>query len=286
MQPFRVLHDRVASPTTDHLALIQRAHADYFAAVTASAASEERMRPPGIHASEMSKCQRLFVYSMRGEPKTTKSSNAKMQQVFDIGKLVHAKVQRDFHKMAARSQGRVRFMEEVPIEPYTNALAKMWTVYSSADGLLEFWERNPETGAPHVILRVVVEIKTINPAEYTELKKPSAEHVEQTHLYMACLDAPLAWVLYVNKSNGAQTPAEPPWVYEFDDAVWAKLEERFDKAYDHVHLRTLPDREEGFGCEWCPYADACAPEYLKRKKSRTASKLSTIATQHLSKGKR
>lgn len=232
-------------------------------------APDNHHRPPGLHASEISKCARLATYSLRGEPKRDKETSAMMQQVFDIGHLVHDKVQRDFHRTAHRSKGAFSFRHEIPIEPYTNPIAAVWQIYSHCDGLFEFWAF-PPGGRPHVRLRVVLEIKTLNAEDFKALKAPEEAHIEQAHVYMACLDAPLAWILYVNKSNGLFSDAVPPFVLPFNPARWEGLERRFEVFHDNVQLDVLPERTDGFHCGWCPYADACAPEYLRKRREREA----------------
>ena len=52
----------------------------------------EEERQGGIHASELSRCRRLIVYSaMNTERKVqAQDKNPKMQRVFDIGTIVHS----------------------------------------------------------------------------------------------------------------------------------------------------------------------------------------------------
>ncbi len=219
---------------------------------------ENNSRVPGVHASEVSSCQRKMVYSMRGEKKTN-APNAHMKRIFSVGHMAHDLFQKEFHKFASASGGRVTFNHEIPIDPFTNAMGGKWEIYSSCDGIFTHWSI-PEPNEPPVpILRMGLEIKSMNPDEYKTLTTPKPEHVEQAHVYMACLDLPLMWMLYFNKSNFQYTKAEGAFLVRFNPALWASLERRFEVAHMHVLNQTLPDRDEGFHCSFCSYQDACGP---------------------------
>jgi CRISPR/Cas system-associated exonuclease Cas4 (RecB family) len=223
-------------------------------------------RAPGIHASEISGCQRRMVYSIRGIEKRGKTE-PRMKKIFELGHLVHDMLQKDFGKMANGKKGKLTFKKEVPIDPFSNPVGKQWQVYSSCDGVFTFWEFNEEGyWAPY--LRVAIEIKSMAPDEFKALVKPKEDHIEQAHLYMACLDVPLTWFVYLNKSNLNMTLSGGRFMTKFNPVLWDKLERRFEQGHEHVRLKTLPDREEGMPCEWCPYAWTCDPEYLKKKAER------------------
>jgi CRISPR/Cas system-associated exonuclease Cas4 (RecB family) len=219
-------------------------------------------RAPGIHASEISMCERRVVYSIQGIEKKGKTS-ARMRKIFNIGHVVHDMLQKDFGKFANSTRGKITFKKEIPIDPFTNKVAELWQIYSACDGVFTFWEFNDrKMWVP--VLRVGIEIKSINPDEFEKLNKPKPEHIEQGHIYQACLDLPLMWFVYYNKSNVNMTLSGGNFLTKFNPAIWKGLEERFEMFHNHVDQGTLPDREESMYCEGCAYEWTCQPEYTKK----------------------
>lgn len=221
-------------------------------------------RAPGIHASEISGCQRKMVYSIRGQDKKVEGEDFKMKMVFKMGHMAHDIIQKELGKMANATQGRVTFAKEYPIDPFSNDVARTWQIYSSCDGVFTFWDRDKH-GMWVPVLRVCIEIKTMSPSEFEELTKPKPDHIEQAHLYMACLDIPITWFIYVNKSNLNMTLSGGRFMVKFNPKLWKSLEERFEAAHNHVQAGTLPDRDDGMWCDWCPYSHACNPPWLEKK---------------------
>ena len=220
-------------------------------------------RAAGLHASEISGCFRKVVYSLTNtkrwvDPATT---NVGMKRRFRVGNALHSMLQNDFHRMAAASNGALLFEDEARISPEHQELAKEWNIHSSCDGIFTFCD----DGVP--VMRVGVEIKTASAGEYEKTNEPKKDHKEQTCLYMACLDVPLMWVLYYNKSNQNYTDCSPPYLSKFDAKLWETLEHRFANAHALADVANatgvLPDREEGQPCGWCPFGHECKPNYLK-----------------------
>jgi CRISPR/Cas system-associated exonuclease Cas4 (RecB family) len=223
-------------------------------------------RGAGIHASEISKCKRLVVYNLRGEekkPATGESRDVGMQRRFDIGHAVHAMLQKEYELMCAwmnahHGQTVMTFEAEVKIAPELQAVAAKYELMSHCDGILTFWW----DGVPY--LRVGIEFKTKSGPEYEKLKRPDDDHMEQTCFYMGALDLPLMFVVYYNKSNSNMTQSEPPWVFQFDKGLWQKkLQPLFEEAHQHRAAGTLPDREEGQHCGWCPFSHVCKPSAVR-----------------------
>jgi CRISPR/Cas system-associated exonuclease Cas4 (RecB family) len=232
----------------------------------------ERQRSPGIHASEMSKCLRMVVYSIMATERRvqagTVSANLKMR--FRTGTALHALLQSDFRRMAAwytklySAQGyALSFEPEVSVKSRDAAVA--WSLSSTCDGAFTFWRWTG--GEWEAYLRVGVEIKTSSDGEFQRRKAPEPDHLEQTTLYQACLDLPLMWVLYYNKNNSNFTTPYSPWLFKFDKALWQReLEMRFAKAHHHAELKVLPDRTESSNCGFCPFAWTCQPNILTKAK--------------------
>ncbi len=232
-------------------------------------------RPPGIHASELNKCLRETFYTLTNVEKQN-SVSVNMRRRFHIGHAVHAMVQKELHKLAAYHQAEevaqqngwyLEFEDEVVINPEKQELAAKYKIYSSCDGVFTF--RESEHG--EVVLRVGLEIKTENPDGYEKLKQPKKEHIEQMHVYMACLDLPIVWFFYMNKGNQNTTPSRDPWLLTFDHAIWERLEGRAREVLHHEETRTLPTREEGQHCTFCPYSWTCLPSNLQYKNKKYIS---------------
>lgn len=228
-----------------------------------------RERAPGIHASEISHCTRQLTYSIQGvkrKPTTGGDRDINMQMRFNLGHAVHGMLQQEFSLMCTwlnssifgNSGWSASFCPEVRISEENSAVAKQWAVHSSCDGVFCF-DFNGET-----VLRVGLEIKTKSGPEYEKLGKPENAHIEQTHLYMACLDLPLLWFVYYNKSNSNYTKSAAPYLVQFDSNLWDnKLVPRFAKATTSAQANQLPDRAEGMHCRWCPFAYVCAPPSVR-----------------------
>lgn len=232
---------------------------------------EQHERPPGLHASEISGCLRKPVYTLTNTEKRGSSNGMMMsdrvwKRRFKIGHAVHDMFQKDFERMTKRPlhEGgyRLSFQKEFAINPTKGMLySSKWDIYSHCDGIFVISDAN---GTP--LIRIAIEIKTMSPDDYEKLTKPKDEHVEQAHVYMACIDVPFTWFIYYNKGNQNYTSSNnPSFFIKFDPKKWEELEARFETFHTHAALKTLPDRQEGVVCEFCPYAWTCQPKYLTRK---------------------
>lgn len=218
-------------------------------------------RSPGIHASEISGCARKVVYSVQNMARQDQSDGI-WQRRFRIGHAIHEMFQKSFKRLAARDV-TIEFEEEVQIRPGPDQfMAAKWDIYSHCDGV--FVIKDQRTLEP--LVRVVLEIKSASPAEFDKLNAPKAEHIEQAHVYMACLDAPFTWFLYYNKGNQNYTGADNPnFFVTFNHKTWEKLEERFEEFHVAAATNQLPDRKESIICEICPFSWTCTPKILMRQ---------------------
>lgn len=224
---------------------------------------------PGIHASELSGCQRKVVYSLN-DTKRVRKINRRWRRVFEMGHAIHRLVQENFHKWARATGHMIQFIDEVPIKPSLQKLATLWEVHSACDGIFSL--RDPETN--YEIMRVLIEIKSISKAQFDALKGPKPEHIEQAHLYMACLDVPFVWFIYWCKDNQNWTDSRhPDYLIPFNPEIWHVLEQRMAAAHQHKALGTLPDREEGTACDFCAFKETCRPDYLYKPKHGNPPKL-------------
>ena len=255
LTPYLELANRLSQMYFDYIQSVQDESYKYTVEVFGSAG-----RKNGIHASEMSNCLRLMVYSLMNTQRWSdpSSTDVNMLMRFNLGTAVHAMVQNDWHRIAAKTGGWLHFQDEVPISPEFGGMAAKWGLHSSCDGVFTFLD--PQS---HPILRVGLEIKTESGPQFEKLKAPRDYHREQTTLYQAALDVPLMWVFYYNKSNSNITTSYAPYLYQFDPKLWEKLEARFAQAYQLAHAQQLPDRSEGMHCKWCPFSYTCQPAALK-----------------------
>lgn len=226
-----------------------------------------RERGAGIHASEISKCERLVVYNLRGElkkPNVGADRDMDMQRRFDIGHAIHAMLQKELELMCEwmnthAGETIMTYEKEVEISPSLQEIAKRLELFSHCDGIITFWHQ----GQPY--LRVGVEIKSKSADEFAKLKKPEEDHLEQACFYMGVLDLPLLFFIYYNKSNSNMTTSESPWLIPFDEEMWTtKLLPLFGRAHQHRAASTLPDRNEGRHCNWCPFSHTCQPSKGRR----------------------
>lgn len=228
-----------------------------------------KARPPGIHASEISKCERVMVYSLMGterrpDPLTT---DVNMLTRFKLGHAVHSMLQNDWHRIAQKSDGRITFEDEVKIHPELGGKAEEWNLMSHCDGVITIWTDPDDDGVREPYVRIGLEIKTESGPQYDKLRKPRTDHLEQTCHYMAALDLPLMWVFYYNKSNSDTTKPQDPWLFQFDKKLWEDvLELRFARAQHMAENKELPPRSEGMPCSWCAYSYTCKPKKLQHKR--------------------
>lgn len=220
---------------------------------------KEGGRAKGVHASEVSKCFRQLVYAVRGDER--KSAATTMKRRFRLGHAVHAMIQSDWHRIADNTQGspeEIEFEDEVRIHPGLGGYAEEWDIHSSCDGIITLHQNNEE------YLRVGLEIKTESQGQFEKLRSPRAEHLEQACIYMACLDLPLLWFLYYNKSNSNITPSVAPFLVRFNPSLWENLELRFARAHAMAEAGKLPERDQGIYCAWCSFSWHCKPKILTK----------------------
>jgi hypothetical protein len=180
-------------------------------------------------------------------------------------------LQRDFHKMAkqeaigqaktfaahiAEKMGcRMEFQDEVPVSPKHQAIAAHYSLYSHCDGIFSFFDLQSD----ECVLRVGLEAKSKSAPEYEKLKIPEHQHIRQGHIYMATLDLPLMWFMYMNKSNQNNTNSKAPWLVVWQPEIWAEVEERCRRVLTLAANSDLPAREESVLCQFCPWAYTCGP---------------------------
>jgi CRISPR/Cas system-associated exonuclease Cas4 (RecB family) len=219
-------------------------------------------RAGGIHASEVSGCARRLVYGIMNTKRVGQSSYI-WKRRFKMGHVIHAMLQSEFARFSYSPDHFTRFQDEAVISPHLHMLAARWDINSSCDGIFEIGEKNPE----RLLLRAGIEIKSMNPDEFDRINKPKPEHIEQAHVYMACLNLPVMWFIYFNKANANYTKSsDRRFVIPFNQDTWDGLERRFDKAHQQAYFQQLPAKEEGIVCSFCPFSYTCQPDSLNKNK--------------------
>lgn len=212
-------------------------------------------RQPGVHASELNTCKRMVVYTLYKTDKVRRVPKD-MKKRFLVGSAIHGMLQSQFHAMVKAKGGMISFDEEV--KTGNTPLGRKYDIQSSCDGVFTVFSKDA-AGVFMPMLRIGLEIKSMAPNTYAGTNKPLQKHVEQAHVYQACLDLPLIWYLYWNKGNQNYTPMRSPWLIPFDPSIWTKLETRAKECLEAAESEQLPEREEGQHCSWCVYAHTCKP---------------------------
>lgn len=132
-----------------------------------SLAVKDEDRAINVNApSAIGTCLRARYYSRTGAPCDTCAVDARTRRIFDNGTHVHLRLQ-DYLK----AQGML-LMDEVPV------ISDEYTIQGHTDGILDL--SHDELG--------VLEIKSINSRNFTELKTAKPEHKMQGLVYLYCLE--------------------------------------------------------------------------------------------------
>lgn len=211
---------------------------------------DKSVRPPGIHASEISRCLRMAGYSLHNFKKTH-NPELEDERVFNVGHSVHDLVQKRLALGAAEGSENLEIQVEVEVPCGSTPLGRELKIESSCDGIVTFLDQ----GVP--LARIGIEIKSESPDLWKKRTKPNPEHIEQATLYMATLDLPAIWYAYINKSSGAETPFEPPFVQAFDPKAWATLRAKIERVLHATSVNDLPAVKDSFICKTCAYKPTC-----------------------------
>ena len=223
-------------------------------------------RSQGIHASEISKCLRALVYGIMGMERIADPQHAdtNMLMRFRMGHAIHGMLQNDWHRIAAASNGLMKFQHDIKVSPELGGAASVWIIYTHCDGIITLCD---EYG--NELIRIGLEIKSISDSGFSKLKSPQKDHLEQTTVYMATLNLPLMWLLYYNKSSSNISTSFSPFLFKFDDKLWHNvLEIRFAQATHMAQTNQVPAGTEGLHCKWCPFTHACQPAILTQAARR------------------
>lgn len=227
-----------------------------------------KARSGGIHASEISGgCRRPVWYSITGVQRQDNNLDPFWKKRFRIGHAYHAMVQEDWRRICEKSNGLMSFEKEVRIDPSLQLIAAEYDIHSSCDGVIIF--RDQPWG--EAVLRIGLEIKTMSPRQFEDLKKPKLEHDRQTCVYMKCLNVPVLWTMYINKGNQNVHSSKPPYLFTFDHNLWNSIEGETKEVIHLATINEIPKRTESIVCQFCGYSWTCQPNSLERKAKREAA---------------
>lgn len=214
-----------------------------------------------FHPSTIGMCGRRNVYEFVRTP-AIKTIEPDDLEIFDMGHAVHGLVQgklADLRRILSPKKIGYEFRAEVRYDPKTDVLYRDLMIGGTTDGILEIW-------ADTWRQRGILEVKSINTANFAKLRGPKEDHVLQAHIYCYRFDCPMMWIWYFNKDTSRRKVF--PVVYQpelFDKAL-----ERFETWFLHAANGTLPPREESFySCPRCEYRDVCKPASLTRLRPKT-----------------
>lgn len=225
-----------------------------------------------FHPSGVGSCGRSQVYEYNKSqfiPELDKDST----EIFDLGHAIHELVGRKLHSVRDHAQLRNLGYEldlEVSFDRATDRLFDDLHIGGTTDGKLRIWSNDWSQ-------RSIIEIKSINKANFEKLQEAKIEHLMQAHLYAFRYDCPIIYVWYYCKDNSKKRV----FTHLFDPAVFDKAIAYFSNLMEHVANQTLPEREEDYYiCPRCQYRDVCDPDVLRKLKSGSATKRLTQIRSH------
>lgn len=202
----RALLDSAVTPPPSLVGILDEVH-------------EQRTKAPNFfRPSMLSGCDRANVFHYLRVPHHPPRQDGRMQRILDTGSAVHTLLQEYLS-----DHPDYYFAKEARVLGH----AGQALIRGSCDGVLIRRSDGYRFG---------VEIKTIAPKGFEDLRRPKPEHVQQFTIYLALQN--LAWgvVLYFNKGNQELKEYAVPC----DPALWQKLRERAETLYGFIERRSLP----------------------------------------------
>jgi len=210
-------------------------------------------RSLGIHPSSACKksgCLLKLYFECTGEVKPARPYNQQMQQIWDIGTLLHDTMQTHFENMYGD-----QFRREVPLKD------EKLHIRSHTDGIFDF-----------SLVSFILEMKSIKEGgnygwEKVQLK-PFEDNVRQGMFYMYTANRPFGLVFYMNKNAGLFKEHAFMW----DQALWDEMKERFMPVVDAAfNDGTKVEASPGWHCRDCDYYHGCKPgkDYKRHAKTST-----------------
>lgn len=179
-----------------------------------------------------------------------------LQCVFDTGTAVEAQLQYYLHTYAMK-QGWV-YNSHPKIKSNSSPVAREYVIGGEGDG------EGTIALSGELVMDCLFEIKTARESAYQRLVDPRKSHkgyIKQMHAYMACLDLPFGWLIFINK-NVSHIKAFPIF---FDHVIWKDITDRLDMIKDAVKRGKQPAKTvSNYSCLECKYLEVCGPPIKKR----------------------
>jgi CRISPR/Cas system-associated exonuclease Cas4 (RecB family) len=237
-----------------------------------SAVQKDGSRQGYFHPSGVGSCGRSQVYEYNKAP-FIPETDLGSSEIFDLGHAIHELVGRRLQSVKSHLEAKnigYRLQLEVPFDPKTDILFSDFRIGGTTDARLDVW-------ADDWAQRSVIEIKSINRANFEKLIKPKHEHLMQAHLYAFRYDCPIIYVWYYCKD----TSSKRVFTCLFDPDIFNEAIDYFSGLMDHVIQGSLPERNEDFYmCPRCQYRDICNPPVLLKLKSSKQTKTMTNIRTH------
>lgn len=185
------------------------------------------------------------------------------QCVFDTGTAIEAQLQYYVHTYSMQ-HGWV-YNSHPKIDPAIQPVASKYSIGGTGDG------EGVIAIDGELVASCLYEFKTIRENAYHRVVDPRKSHkgyILQMHAYMACLDLPLGWLVFINK-NVSLIKAFPIF---FDNEIWKGVTDRLSKIQMLVEERKKPEKSSvAYTCRECKYLEVCDPPISqKRPTSRSA----------------
>lgn len=212
-------------------------------------------RALGVHPSSACKkgvCPLKIYYECTGEVKPLRSYDPKMQEIWDLGTMLHDRMQYILEKIYGD-----QFEKEVQL-----SIPELLLV-GHTDGVFEF---------SFAGIRIVLELKSIKEGgnfgwEKVQLK-PMPDNVRQAHLYMKAKNIPFGIIIYMGKNNGEYK--EHPIM--FNPKIWKELEGVIIPVVKAVKTKNaLVKAVPGWHCRYCDFEYKCQSGRRSSRAKRTTT---------------
>lgn len=203
----------------------------------ARARKDEPRKTFVVHPSEAGGCPRALGFSILGAPQDLETHDARMLRVFDVGHVVHRRLQGYLWEAKLRGIGGItNVWEDVAVK-----LPEL-VVAGELDCIIEISGK----------WRFVVEIKSMKHDQFKALRAPKTEWIWQVHLYMACTGIRAAYLLVEDKDTQDLVEFFVP----FDPALMQKIAARIRNVLAVMRKKKLPSVDLNH-CYFCRYKGVC-----------------------------
>jgi hypothetical protein len=183
-----------------------------------------------FHPSSLTKCSLLLYEEYLKESLASTYGDPRVKRIFDNGRHVHTRLQGYCKEIG------ILIDEDVPIHD------DKYEICGEIDGLLKFWDE-----------LVVMDVKSINKANFQNLITPSLGYIIQLNVYLYCLGLKYGILFYECKDD--QEMHE--FLIEYNPSILIPIFKKIKYVQDCIKTKTIPVAEECDYCKWCDRKDTC-----------------------------